>query len=87
MAAARASPPPPSPGDFTLRPLSELAPTAHAVLLVRYESGPKVVVYKDPNFGDLELRVTVQQFRAMAGTHRITIRPYFSGGTMNQLRD
>jgi hypothetical protein len=39
------------------------------------------VTYKDPNYGDIELKVTLAQFRQMAGNSQqhMTMRPYSTG--------
>jgi len=67
--------------DFTGRPASSMESTVHAVLIDSYDQSSRVVTYKDPNYGDIELKVTLAQFRAMAGNSQqnMTMRPYSTG--------
>ncbi|WP_277039529.1 DUF4157 domain-containing protein [Actinacidiphila oryziradicis] len=67
---------------------SDMEPTVHAVLLDSYDKGARVVTYKDPNFGNAEFKVTIAQFQKMAGTAKITLRPFFpSGAAKSRLTD
>lgn len=69
--------------DLTGRELSELADTAHALLLEGFtatsESAGRVT-FKDPNFGNVLFVVTVAQFQAMAGKDEVKMRPFFPSG-------
>jgi hypothetical protein len=67
--------------DFTQRPANTMERTVHAVLIDSYDKTRRVVSYKDPNFGNVELRVSLSQFQQMAGTgtDRMTLRPYSTG--------
>lgn len=67
--------------DFTGRPASSMESTVHAVLIDSYDRSSRVVTYKDPNYGDIELKVTLAQFRQMAGNSQqhMTMRPYSTG--------
>jgi hypothetical protein len=56
--------------DFTKRAETEMSPTRHAVLLDKYDTNSDVVTCKDPNYGDVEIRITAKQLLAMAGTGR-----------------
>ncbi|MGP4114443.1 eCIS core domain-containing protein [Streptomyces sp. 4N509B] len=77
----------PSRVDWTSR-TDAMESTVHAVLLTGYRPSQGIVSYKDPNFGDIEIRITVEQFQRMAGDHRLTVRPYRQGhGTLPQLAD
>lgn len=51
-----------------------MEPTTHALLLTGYRHG--IVSYKDPNYGDIEIHITVEQFMEMTGDKRITMRSY-----------
>ncbi|MGW6455597.1 hypothetical protein ACWF94_06650 [Streptomyces sp. NPDC055078] len=60
--------------------------TNHALLLTGYKKG--IVSYKDPNFGDIEIRITVEQFMEMAGDRYLTMRPYDPDrGALDELGD
>jgi hypothetical protein len=67
--------------DFTGRSASSMESTVHAVLIDSYDSSSSVVTYKDPNYGDIELKVTLAQFKQMAGNsqQKMTMRPYSTG--------
>lgn len=68
--------------DFTRRPISEMQPTAHAILLDSYDKGSKTAIYKDPNYGNVKIQVTHIQFQKMAGhgDEVIKLRPFFKDG-------
>ncbi|WP_407567159.1 hypothetical protein [Polymorphospora sp. A560] len=66
--------------DCTGRPVAEMEPTVHAVLLQSYDPKTRVVSYKDPNYGNIEIRVSLTQFLAMAGDESVRLRPFFSDG-------
>ncbi|MEV0396377.1 hypothetical protein [Polymorphospora rubra] len=66
--------------DFTARPVGEMEATTHAVLFQAYDPKAKVVTYKDPNYGNVEIRVSLAQFLAMAGNEVVKLRPFFSEG-------
>ncbi|WP_217164635.1 hypothetical protein [Streptomyces sp. AC512_CC834] len=60
--------------------------TRHALLLTGYKKG--IVSYKDPNFGDFEIRITVEQFAEMTGDKYLTMRAHDSeNGALNELVD
>ncbi|MDH6577873.1 DUF4157 domain-containing protein [Kitasatospora sp. MAP5-34] len=86
--------------DLRSRPVRELQPTAHAILLDHFEhhGGPApaipgnkstehnrhmsdFVIYKDPNYGNVRFKVTLSQFRAMAGTGNMPLRPFILTST------
>lgn len=69
--------------DLTGRKLSELADTAHALLLEDFTATSESegrVTFKDPNFGNVLFVVTVAQFQAMAGNDEVKMRPFFPSG-------
>jgi Domain of unknown function (DUF4157) len=68
--------------DFTRRPINEMQPTAHAILLDSYDQRTKTAIYKDPNYGNVKIQVTHTQFQAMAGhgDEVIKLRPFFRDG-------
>lgn len=68
--------------NFINRPVSEMEPTAHAILMESYDLSTKIVTYKDPNYGNVEIQVTHTQFQAMAGRGEIKLRPFFKTGTV-----
>jgi hypothetical protein len=44
-----------------------MQPSNHALLLTGYDSRGGIVSYKDPNYGNMEIRITTEQFTMMAG--------------------
>ncbi|MBO4260059.1 eCIS core domain-containing protein [Streptomyces griseorubiginosus] len=66
--------------DFTQR-TDKMDSTVHAVLIDSYDPANRVVSYKDPNYGNVELRVSLAQFQQMAGDppQVMTLRPYSTG--------
>ena len=66
--------------DYTDRSIDEMAPTAHAVLITAYDQAKKIVTYKDPNYGNIRIRIRIGQLRAMAGTEMVTLRNLIKGG-------
>ncbi|MFJ6083166.1 DUF4157 domain-containing protein [Streptomyces sp. NPDC092369] len=67
--------------DLTQRSASKMESTVHAVLIDSYDKSSRVVTYKDPNYGDIELKVSLSQFQLMAGNSQqhMTMRPYSTG--------
>jgi hypothetical protein len=62
--------------DFIQRDVAEMSPARHAVLLDKYDTKSDLVTYKDPNYGDVEVKVTSEQLLAMAGTGSIQLRSF-----------
>jgi hypothetical protein len=44
-----------------------MGPANHGLLLTGYDDRRRIVSYKDPNYGDVEIRITTEQFTMMAG--------------------
>jgi hypothetical protein len=66
--------------------------TSHALLLTGYDKSRRIVSYKDPNYGDIEIRITASQFIEMAGdaeyNDKLRMRPYdASQGRLRELGD
>lgn len=71
--------------DLTSEDMSGISETAHAILVLSFtrtgdEDG--VIVYKDPNYGNVLISVNVAQFKAMAGDKEnvLKLRPFFAAG-------
>ncbi|WP_406442039.1 DUF4157 domain-containing protein [Streptomyces sp. NBC_01613] len=67
--------------DLTQRSAAAMENTVHAVLIDSYDKSNRVVTYKDPNYGNLEIKVSLRQFQGMAGnsSQKMTLRPYSTG--------
>ncbi|MGW1214780.1 eCIS core domain-containing protein [Streptomyces sp. NPDC002499] len=67
--------------DLTSRLASTMESTVHAVLIDSYDTGSREVRYKDPNYGNITLKVSLSQFQRMAGnsSQHMTLRPYSTG--------
>src|SRR5690606_30936988 len=61
--------------DYRARNSAEMEDTDHAILLDSYDKVNKVVTYKDPNYGNIEIKVTHIQFKNMAGDSDMRMLP------------
>lgn len=66
--------------DFTGRNDLEMRNTNHAILLDDYDPSSKLVTYKDPNYGNIEIKITHLQFQKMAGDSNMRMLPFFPDG-------
>ncbi|GAA0945933.1 hypothetical protein [Virgisporangium aurantiacum] len=66
--------------DLTGRDATTMDPTTHAVLLHGYDAVNQVVTYKDPNYGDIEIKVTLAQFANMHRGEDVELLSFFSSG-------
>ncbi len=77
--------------DFTNKNINEMKSTNHAILLDNYDADTKTVTYKDPNYGNISIFVTHEQFQAMAGGEQMRMLPFFRDGKikskMEQVKD
>jgi len=48
--------------------------------MTKYNVQDRIVTYKDPNYGNTEIKITYRQFQKMGGEHEIKIRPFIARG-------